>query len=92
MTDISEIIRETDLSTKQRLFFYELCKLGVVQFNLNNPAHLKVLTQIVNKVANELKNADHLNESEEVQLKIKNRNDLNLLIVLQLLKNSSNRS
>ena len=50
MADIKELIENTDVATRQVLWFYELCKSGVVRFSLKNEEHINILTDIINKV------------------------------------------
>lgn len=88
---LKDIINTVDLATRQRLFFYELCKLGVVKFDLSNEIHSKVLTQIVDSVTKGFDEANYSNEPEEIQIELKNKNSLDLLIVQQLLANAVNK-
>lgn len=85
---LKDIINSVDLSTRQRLFFYELCKLGIVKFDLSNETHSKVLTQIIDSVTKEFIESAYENEPEEVQVELKNKHNLDLLIVQQLLANT----
>ena len=44
MSNITKVIENTDVATRQVLFFYELVKAGVVKFNLkNDPTILKLI-------------------------------------------------
>ncbi|MCM1217795.1 MAG: hypothetical protein NC548_25165 [Lachnospiraceae bacterium] len=36
----------SDMSMKQLVFFYELCKAGVVRFDMSNPAHAGLLEKL----------------------------------------------
>lgn len=88
---LKDIINSVDVATRQRLFFYELAKLGVVKFDLSNEIHSKVLTQIVDSVTKGFDEANYSNEPEEIQIELKNKNSLDLLIVQQLLANAVNK-
>lgn len=90
MTDIKSIIESVDLATRQKLFFYELCKAGVVKFNSDNPEHIKILTQMVEAVTKSFDEANYSEEPEAIQIEMKNKHNLDLLIVTQLLKHTKN--
>lgn len=90
MTDIKDIIKSVDLATRQKLFFYEICKIGVVTFDFSNPRHTEILTQIVDTVTKSFNEADYSEEPETIQIEMKNKHDLDLLIVAQLLKHTKN--
>ena len=83
MADIKELIENTDVATRQVLWFYELCKSGVVRFSLKNEEHIKILTDIINKVNDYEKYKD---EPELIQTEMASRHQLLYLISLQLLK------
>lgn len=91
MGDIKEMIKTVDLATRQKLFFYELIKSGVVVFDLNNPIHADILTQIVDAVTKSFSNDDYSQESEIIQIEMKNKHSLDLLIVQQLLQHAKNK-
>ena len=74
MTDIKELIECSDLATRQVLWFYELCKSGVVRFSLKNEEHIKILTE------------KYKDEPELIQTEMASRHQLLYLISLQLLK------
>ena len=85
MSNITKVIENTDVATRQVLFFYELVKAGVVKFNLKNEEHIKILTQIIDK-ANDYKEEDYKDEPEVVRMEMKSRHELLYLISIQLLK------
>lgn len=87
MVDMKEMIKFADLPMRQKLFFYELCKLGVVVFDLNNPLHQKILTQMINLVKEK---ADNVDESYLQKCGIANNCMLDALIVMQILKHAIN--
>lgn len=87
MVDMKELISVADLSLKQMLFFYELCKIGAVRFDLTNKTHVQVLTDMVEKVS-AYDESTFDDQSEHYILERRNRHQLHYLIVLQLIKNS----
>lgn len=50
MPTLSKLAHLPDLSMRQMVFFYELCKLGVVRFDLRNQQHKEILNQLINKL------------------------------------------
>lgn len=46
MKSLDVMERLSDLSMKQLVFFYELCKAGVVRFDMGNPVHAVLLRQM----------------------------------------------
>lgn len=62
MADMGSMVRYADLPTRQKLFFYELCKSGVVVFDLNNQTHLEVLSQMISLVRNKFDEGDYADE------------------------------
>lgn len=85
MSDIKQLIENTDVATRQVLWFYELCKSGVVRFSLKNEEHIKILTDIINKV-NDYDPKKYQDEPELIQTEMASRHQLLYLISLQLLK------
>lgn len=85
MSDIKQLIENTDVATRQVLWFYELCKSGVVRFSLKNEEHIKILTDIINKV-NDYDSEKYKDEPELIQTEMASRHQLLYLISLQLLK------
>lgn len=85
MSDIRQLIENTDVATRQVLWFYELCKSGVVRFSLKNEEHIKILTDIINKV-NDYDPKKYQDEPELIQTEMASRHQLLYLISLQLLK------
>lgn len=85
MSDIKQLIENTDVATRQVLWFYELCKAGVVRFSLKNEEHIKILTDIINKV-NDYDPKKYQDEPELIQTEMASRHQLLYLISLQLLK------
>ena len=85
MADIKELIENTDVATRQVLWFYELTKAGVVRFSLKNEEHIKILTDIINKV-NDFDAEKYKDEPELIQTEMASRHQLLYLISLQLLK------
>jgi len=85
MADIKELIENTDVATRQVLWFYELSKSGVVRFSLKNEEHIKILTDIINKV-NDYDAEKYKDEPELIQTEMASRHQLLYLISLQLLK------
>ena len=69
MADIKELIENTDVATRQVLWFYELCKSGVVRFSLKNEEHIKILTDIINKV-NDYDAEKYKDEPELIQTSV----------------------
>lgn len=45
MSILSNLANLPDLSMRQMVFFYELCKMGAVRFDLSNPQHKSVFEQ-----------------------------------------------
>lgn len=78
MAVLSKLAHLPDLSLRQMVFFYELCKMGVVKFDLNNSRHKAVLLQMVDMLKENSKK-DHTANGVE-------RRQLFALIVFQLLK------
>lgn len=78
MPILSKIANLPDLSLRQMVFFYELCKMGVVRFNLNNRQHKEVLSQMVDMLK--------CNNQKEKKPDGEVRHQLFALIVFQLLK------
>lgn len=64
------------------LFFYVS---GVVRFSLKNEEHIKILTDIINKV-NDYDAEKYKDEPELIQTEMASRHQLLYLISLQLLK------
>lgn len=87
MMNFKNIMNETEQSTKQLLFFYELTKMGVVRFDLSNSDHAKVLERFVNVLA-DYNEEDYKDDPLYVQMERKNRVDLYRAIVIQVLANS----
>lgn len=87
MVDIKELTSTEDISVKQLFFFYELCKLGVIRFDLNKEPHVKVLKEMVTLIAN-FKEADYLDKPLVIQQCAKVRNQLHILIIFQLMKHA----
>ena len=85
MADIKQLIENTDIATRQVLWFYELCKSGVVRFSLKNEEHIKILTDIINK-ENDYDSEKYKDEPELIQTEMASRHQLLYLISLQLLK------
>lgn len=85
MSDIKQLIENTDVATRQVIWFYELCKSGVVRFSLKNEEHIKILTDIINKV-NDYDSEKYKDEPELIQTEMASRHQLLYLISLQLLK------
>lgn len=85
MSDIKQLIENTDVATRQVLWFYELCKSGIVRFSLKNEEHIKILTDIINKV-NDYDSEKYKDEPELIQMEMASRHQLLYLISLQLLK------
>lgn len=88
ISNIKELIKVVDLPTRQKLFFYELCKIGVVSFDLDNPVHENAYTQLMQIVLDSLKQ-DISNESEAVKMQIHNKRMLDYLIIRQLAMNAT---
>ena len=61
MTDIKELIECSDLATRQVLWFYELCKSGVVRFSLKRCLGKRRVAQMREKIQAQL----HRIEDEE---------------------------
>lgn len=78
MPILSQIANMTDLSIKQMVFFYELCKMGVVRFDLNKSQHKDILTQMVDKLKR--------NSQKECKPDGVVRQQLFALIMFQILK------
>lgn len=87
MGSIKEIMESVDVATQQALWFYELCKIGVVRFSLSNEDHVKILTEIINKV-NDYNVDDYKNESKPIQLEMESKHQLLYLISVQLLRHT----
>lgn len=85
MTDVKELIEYTDMATRQLLWFYELCKLGIVRFSLDNETHVRILADIINKV-NDFDQEELKDVPEVIQNEKLSRHQLMYLISLQLLK------
>ena len=85
MTDIKDLIEYTDIATRQLLWFYELSKIGVVRFSLDNEEHVRILADIINKV-NDFDPKEYKDEPEVIQEEKISRHQLMYLISLQLLK------
>lgn len=90
MTNFTEMIEGLDLATRQKLFFYNLCKAGIVVFDLSNESHIKILTQIIDLVTNQFNENNIAGDSAYKSIDLKNKQDLDLLIVRQLLRHTVN--
>lgn len=88
ISNIKELIKVVDLPTRQKLFFYELCKIGAVSFDLDNPVHKNAFTQLMQTVLDSFKQ-DISNESEVVKMQIHNKRMLDYLIIRQLAMNAT---
>lgn len=75
---LSKIADLPDLSLRQMVFFYELCKIGVVRFDLNNQKHKDVLAQMINM----LKRNSHRENKSDVGV----RQQLFALVMFQILR------
>lgn len=80
MSDLSRLAHLPDLSMRQMVFFYELCKMGVVRFDLNDPRHKAVLSHMI-----DLLKAGSKKEHKPDTLM---RHQLFSLIIYQLIKHS----
>lgn len=78
---------KTEYSTNQLLWFYELAKLGIIKFDINNPNHADILESFVNLVAN-YNEEDYKDEPLCIQLERKNKFDIYRMIVVELLAKS----
>lgn len=86
MGGLKDIVKIEDKSERQLVFFYEMCKLGIVRFDLNNVEHIKLLTSMVETVNKN--NEQEITTEEELEiLNNKNTNQLHYLIIRQLIKN-----
>lgn len=88
ISNIKKVIKVMDLPTRQKLLFYELCKIGVVSFDLENPVHENTYTQLMQTVLDSFKQ-DISNEPEAVKMQIYNKRMLDYLIIRQLAMNTT---
>lgn len=89
-SNFKDMLKVTDLATRQKLFFYNLCKAGIVVFDLSDESHIKILTQIIDLVTNQFSKNNIAGDSEDTPIDLKNKQDLDLLIVHQLLSHTVN--
>lgn len=80
MSDLSRLAHFPDLSMRQMVFFYELCKMGAVRFDLSNRQHKAVLSHMI-----DLLKAGSKKEHKPDTLM---RHQLFSLIIYQLVKHS----
>ena len=85
MVDYQELIEASDTSMKQMLFFYELCKMGAVKFDLTNKAHADILINFI-EMLSQYDETKFQDQSEHYIRDMRNRHQLRYLIVMQILK------
>lgn len=86
MTGVDETAK-IDESIKQLIFFYELTKMGAVNFDFNNKVHMDTLILMINRVV-ELQEVDISKIPLYKQMEHMNRLKLYELIIFQILKHS----
>lgn len=84
LVDYKELIEASDTSMKQMLFFYELCKLGVVRFDLTNKAHADILINFI-EMLSKYDESKFQDQSEHYIRDMRNRHQLRYLIVVNIL-------
>lgn len=88
MADMKKMIEYADLPTRQKLFFYELCKSGVVVFDLNNPSHFEVLMQMIDLVKEKFDAGDYADVPCVEKMGLVNGRMLDALILKQIIKHA----
>jgi hypothetical protein len=89
MSFLNELNTGVDLATRQRVFFYDLAKMGVIKFDLHNEEQIILLTQMVEAV-NKYDEEALKDELESVRLKKKVNHDLDVQIIRQILLHTEN--
>ena len=88
MPDMKNMIKHVDLPTRQKLFFYELCKLGAVVFDLNNPSHFEVLMRMADLVKGKFDEGYCADEPYVEKMKLANSRMLDALIVRVIIQHA----
>ena len=84
--DFSLIKKSKDMSLKYLILFYELTKLGVVQFDLRKPAHLEILAHMILTYTNSSDKKTYKTQVEKMNEQT--RRDLYKLIIINLYKHA----